>query len=67
MVKLTYLPITKSRAKYNDVLRKGLSKLNISFVEKSTKFGKILFVDEKDENSAQMFMLSVSLINPRYI
>ena len=67
MEHLTYIQISKTRAKYNDVLRKGLLKLNIAFEEKSTKYSKQIFVNKSDIEKAQRFLLSISLTNPKYI
>lgn len=67
MEHLTNIQISKHRAKYNDVLRKGLIKLNIPFEERSSKYGKQIFVNKNDIDKARMFHLSISLTNPKYI
>ncbi len=68
MTHLTYIKIDKHRAKYNDVLRKGLAKLNISIDIKSSKYGKNIYViNSVDVFKAQKFLLSISLTNPQYI
>ena len=67
MKKLTYLQINKYRAKYNDVLRKGLETLGIMYEQRSTHYGCNIFVNESDLSRAQRFLLSISLKNPKYI
>lgn len=67
MKKLTHILINKHRAKYNDVLRKGLNKLSIEFYQQSTKYGYSILVKESDLSRAQRFLLSISLTNPKYI
>lgn len=67
MKKLTYIQINKYRAKYNDVLRKGLETLGIAYEQRSAKYGYSIFVNESDLSRAQRFLLSVSLTNPKYI
>ena len=67
MQHLTYIQVSKYRRKYNDVLRKGLTKLNIAFTEISTKYGYRVMVADSQIGAAQKFLLSISLTKPQYI
>jgi len=68
MTHLTYIQLTKQRAKYNDVLRKGLEKMNISYTEVSSKYGKNIFINNiEDVDKARKFLLGISLTTPQYL
>jgi hypothetical protein len=68
MTHLTAVGMSRSKAKYRDVLSKGLRKFGIEFSVKSGKVGKHYYItNEHDVEQARRFLLSISLCNPQYI
>lgn len=66
MKQVTTLQITKYRSLYNDVVRTKLEKYNIKYMQKDTRGGYKILVNENDFLQAVKIVLSISLTNPKY-
>ena len=66
MKQVTTLQITKYRGLYNDVVRTKLEKCNIKYMQKDTRGGYKILVNENDFLQAIKIVLSVSFTNPKY-
>ena len=66
MKQVTYLQISPSRRKYNDVVRKRLAAAGIKFQELSSRYGYKLMVPDAEFDKAAMVVLGVSHTNPKY-
>jgi len=66
MKQVTYLSNGRHRRKYNDVVRKKLTRAGIKTTEVSSRNGWYVNVQDEDHFEASKIVLSVSLTNPKY-